>query len=126
MNQNQLYNLQLGINGFGRLLTIVGFALLLSAIGLGWLVKSFLFVLALLIVAPIVGIFVFQWWVRKNIVQAACPVCGAELTGFNQAQVQCSNCGEPLQAEKGKFKRMTPSGTIDVEAVEVAAQVVDD
>ncbi|MBD1845874.1 hypothetical protein H6F89_21180 [Cyanobacteria bacterium FACHB-63] len=126
MNQNQLYNLQLGINGFGRLLTFIGFALLLSAVGLGWLVKSFLFVLALLIGAPIVGIFVFQWWVRRNIVQADCPVCGAELTGFNQAQMQCSNCGEPLQAEKGRFKRMTPSGTIDVEAVEVAVQVLDD
>jgi energy-coupling factor transporter transmembrane protein EcfT len=126
VNQNQLYNLQLGLNGFGRILTLVGFALLLSAVGLGWLVKSFLFVLGLLIIVPIVGIFVFQWWVRKNIVQAACPVCGTELTGFNQAQMQCSNCGEPLQAEQGKFKRMTPSGTIDVEAVEVAAQVVDD
>lgn len=126
MNQNSLINLQLGLNSFGRLLMFLGFALLLSAVGLGWLVKSFLFVMALLIILPIVGIFAFQWWVRKNIVQDACPVCRAEFTGFNQSQMQCPNCGEPLKVEQGHFKRMTPAGTIDVEAVEVSAQVLDD
>jgi hypothetical protein len=126
VNQNSLINLQLGLNGFGRLLMFLGFAMLLSAVGLGWLVKSFLFVMALLIILPIIGIIAFQWWVKKNIVQDACPICSAEFTGFNQSQMQCPNCGEPLKVEHGHFKRMAPEGTIDVEAVEVSAQVLDD
>lgn len=126
MNQNSLINLQLGLNGFGRLLTFVGFALLLSALGLGWLVKSFFIVIGLLILAPIVGIIVLQWWLRKNVVQDRCPVCAAEFTGFNQAQIQCPNCGEPLKVEQGHFKRMTPEGTIDVDAVDVSVQVLED
>lgn len=126
MNQNSLINLQLGLNGFGRLLTFIGFALLLSALGLGWLVKSFFVVMGLIILAPIVGIIVLQWWLRKNVVQDSCPVCAAEFTGFNQSQIQCPNCGEPLKVEQGHFKRMTPEGTIDVEAVDVSVQVLED
>lgn len=124
MNQDSLINLQLGLNGIGRLLTLIGFALLLSALGLGWVIKSFLVVLVLLIAAPIVGLVIFQWWVRRNIVQDACPVCRFEFTGFNQSQMQCPNCGEPLKVEHKHFKRIPPEGTIDVEAIEVS--VVDD
>lgn len=126
MNQNSLNNIQLSITGFGRLLTLIGFVWLLTALGLGWLIKSFFVLLGLLLLAPVLAFFAFQWWLKKNLIQAACPVCSYELTGLNQAEIQCPNCGEPLQVEQGRFKRMTPLGTIDVEAVEVSAQVIDE
>lgn len=126
MNQNSLETLQLGLNGLGRLIMWIGIAWLLAALGLGWLVKSFLVLMALLLLAPVIAVIGFRWWLKKNIVQDACPVCHFEFTGFNQADVQCPNCGEPLQVEAGKFRRMTPVGTIDVDAVEVSAQVIED
>jgi predicted RNA-binding Zn-ribbon protein involved in translation (DUF1610 family) len=126
VNQNSLEALQLGINGFGRLLMWIGFAWLLAALGLGWLIKSFFVLLGLLLLLPVIGIFGLRWWLKKNLVQDACPVCQFELAGLNNVEVQCPNCGEPLIAEQGKFKRMTPVGTIDVDAVEVSAQVLED
>lgn len=126
MNQNSLNNLQLSITGFGRILTIVGFAWLLAALGLGWLVKSFFVLLALLLLAPVVAFLGFRWWLRKNIVQGACPVCRYDFTGFNGAEIPCPNCGEAVQVEQGRFKRSTPSGTIDVDAVEVLATTIDE
>ncbi len=126
MNQNSLNNLQLSITGFGRILTIIGFAWLLAALGLGWLVKSFFVLLALLLLAPVVAFLGFRWWLQKNVVQDACPVCSHEFAGFNGAAIQCPNCGEALQVEQGHFKRMTLAGTIDVEAVEVSATTIDD
>ncbi len=126
MNQNNLQALQLGLNGVGRLIALIGIVWLLAALGLGWLIKSFFVLLALLLLAPVVAVIGLRWWLRKNLVQAACPVCDVELTSLNHAEVQCPNCGEPLQAEHGKFKRLTPVGTIDVDAVEVSAHVLED
>ena len=126
MNQNSLNNLQIGITGFGRILTIIGFAWLLAALGLGWLVKSFFVLLALLLLAPVVAFLGFRWWLQKNVVQDACPVCRYEFTGFNGAAIQCPNCGEAVQVEQGHFHRLTPSGTIDIDAVEVSATTIDE
>jgi hypothetical protein len=123
VNQNSLNNLQLSINGLGRLITLIGFGWLLAALGLGWLVKSFFVLLGLMVLAPVVAFFAFQWWLKKNLVQDACPVCSFEFTGISQAEIQCPNCGESLKIEGGHFKRMTPSGTIDVEAIEVSASI---
>jgi hypothetical protein len=126
VNQNNLQALQFGLTGIGRLMTFIGVVWLLAALGLGWLVKSFFVLLALLLVAPVVFVIGLRWWLRKNLVQASCPVCDFQLTGLNNAEVQCPSCGEPLRAEHGHFKRMTPVGTIDVDAVEVSAQVLED
>ena len=126
MNQNSLNNLQLSITGFGRILTTIGFVWLLAALGLGWLVKSFFVLLALLLLAPVVAFLGFRWWLQKNIVQDACPVCRYEFTGLNGAATQCPSCGEAVQVEQGRFKRLTPAGTIDVDAVEVSATTIDD
>nr|WP_238393114.1 hypothetical protein [Myxacorys almedinensis] len=114
------------MTSLGRLLTLIGIVWLLAALGLGWLVKSFFVLLVLLLLAPVVAIVGLRWWLQKNLVQAPCPVCDFEITSLNHAEVQCPSCGEPLAAEHGKFKRLTPVGTIDVDAVEVSAQVLED
>lgn len=98
---------------------------LLSAVGLGWLVNSFLILVGLLVLAPVIAFIWFRWWLQRNLVQAQCPVCHYELTALNRTQIQCSSCGELLRVEQGKFKRLTPPGTIDVQAVDVSVSPED-
>ncbi|MCW6051629.1 hypothetical protein QUB60_20795 [Microcoleus sp. A2-C5] len=102
-------------------LILLGIACLLVSIGLGWVVKSFLIVVGLLLLTPVVGFFVLQWWLKRNLIEDKCPVCQYEFTALNQTQFQCANCGEPLKIEEGHFSRLTPPGTIDVTAVEVSS-----
>jgi hypothetical protein len=41
---------------------------------------------------------------------------------LEKSQLQCPSCGEPLKIENGQFERLTPPGTIDVDAVDVEAK----
>ncbi len=95
-------------------------------IGLGWLVKSFLLLVAFIVIAPVIALLGFRWWVKRNVVEDKCPVCSYEFKGFNRTQFSCPNCGESLKAENSHFCRLTPPGTIDVQAVEVKASVLED
>lgn len=101
------------------LLTFLGICLLLSTLGLGWIIKSVSILIGLVIFVPVIGFAGFFWWVRQNIVQADCPVCNYSLQGVNGSEIQCSNCGELLKVMQGKLCRDTPADTIDVIAVEV-------
>jgi hypothetical protein len=92
----------------------------LSSIGLGWLVNSFFILIGLVTFVPVIAFFGLQWWVKRSIVSADCPVCRSTFTATRSSQFQCPSCGEPLQEQQNKFVRMTPPGTIDVDV-----QVVD-
>lgn len=98
---------------------------LLGSVGLGWLVNSFLILIGLLLLAPVLAFVWFRWWLQRNLVQGDCPVCDYQMSALNRTQIQCSNCGELLKVEQGKLNRLTPPGTIDVQAVEVSAQIED-
>ena len=74
----------------------------------------------MLLITPVIAWFGFRWWLKRNLVEDQCPVCSYELTGFNGTESRCPSCGEPLKVEGGQFKRLTPPGTIDVDAVEVS------
>lgn len=113
-------------SGLGCLLNFIIVALLLSAIGLKWVVNSFLILIALLVITPIVGIWIFRWWLNRNLVEGNCPVCNYSFTGFNNTDCRCPNCGELVKVESGKFMRETPPGTVDVNAVEVSSKVIED
>ena len=126
MNQDIPKLFQTNLSGVGCWLTLLTTFLLLGAVGLGWLVKSFLILVGLIIISPVIGWFGFRWWLRRNLVEDKCPVCAYEFTGFNQTECQCPNCGEPLKVEQGHFNRLTLPGTIDVEAVEVSVQQLED
>ncbi|MFE4107545.1 hypothetical protein [Almyronema epifaneia] len=123
MNQNDFR--QLNFSGLGCWLTLFAFVWLLGALGLGWLIKSFLVLMVLLILAPVVAFLGFRWWLRRNLVSAQCPVCQAEVSGINGMQATCLNCGTQLKAENDTFKRATSEGTIDIEAVEVNVEAVE-
>lgn len=119
MNQDTLKNFQMGLAEVSRFLLPFAVLWLLGSIGLGWLVKSFFILIGLLFLTPVLAFFGFRWWLQRNLVQAACPVCSHEFMGLNRAEFSCPSCGEALRAEQGVFTRVTPPGTIDVSAVEV-------
>lgn len=107
-------------------LTLVLTAFLLGSVGLGWLVNGFAIFFALLLLLPTLAWIGMSWWLQSNLIQDRCPVCSYEITGFKGAEFSCPNCGEPLKAESGRFQRLTPPGTIDVQAVEVSVQQLEE
>ncbi len=121
-----LKSFDLNISNLGRWIAVIGAFWLISTVGLGWLVNWFLILIGLLLLIPVLGFFGFRFWLQKNLTQDACPVCHYEFTGLNKTQLQCPNCSEPLQVNEGKFNRLTPAGTIDVQAVEVSSPSWDE
>ncbi|HEY9908352.1 MAG TPA: hypothetical protein V6D18_12195 [Thermosynechococcaceae cyanobacterium] len=126
MSQDSFKGFQVGLAEISRFLLPFAVIWLLGAIGLGWLVKSFFILLGMILVAPVIAYFGFRWWLRRNVIQADCPVCHSGFVGLNKTEFRCPNCSEPLLAENGRFHRLTPPGTIEVDAVEVPAQVIED
>lgn len=119
MNNNSPNLFQINLPRFQSWLTIVAICLLLGSLGLGWLVKAASIAIGLVIITPVVGFLGFFWWLRRSVVQAECPVCNYPLQGINGNEIQCTNCGELLNVDRGKLIRDTPPDTIDVIAVEV-------
>lgn len=126
MNQNSFRNMQLNLSALRFWLTLLLVIWVLSSIGLGWLVKASFVVLGFLIIAPVVGFLVFRWWLRRNLIVAQCPVCSYEVAGINGTQLRCPSCSEPLKVEKGQLHRLTPPGTVDVEAIDVSVKQIED
>ena len=126
MNRDIPKLLLLNNSGLGCWLTLLLTGLLLGSVGLGWLVNGFLILLAVLILLPVIFVLGFRWWLQRNLVVDKCPVCQYEFTAFQSPQCQCPNCGELLKVESGHFHRFTPPGTIDVEAIEVPVQELED
>lgn len=126
VNQDTPKLFQFNLSGMGCWLTFLATCLLLGSVGLGWVVNSFFILVAIALISPAIGWFVFRWWLKRNLVEDQCPVCAYEFTGFNKTECRCPSCGEPLKVEQGRFNRLTPPGTIDVEAVEVSAKRLED
>ncbi|AUT02804.1 hypothetical protein ACQFX9_05790 [Aliinostoc sp. HNIBRCY26] len=122
----RLNNSQLNLLNLRPLLTVLAVTWLLASLGLGWLVNSLVILFGLLLLAPVVAFFGLRWWLERNLVTDQCPVCGYEFAGLNNSQTQCPNCGEGLTVNKGHFQRFAPEGTIDVSAVEIPSQQLED
>jgi predicted RNA-binding Zn-ribbon protein involved in translation (DUF1610 family) len=90
-------------------------ATLLSVLGLGWVIKSLLFLLLFLFLLPIGAGIALQIWLKTRLVTAPCPVCGQVSTALKGQPFHCPSCGEPLEISRNQFVRLTPPGTIDVE-----------
>ncbi len=126
MNRDILRSLQLRLPTLRGWLILIGVVWLVGAIGIGRVLGSLLLLIVLFTLLPIVGFLGLQWWVSRNLIQDQCPVCGAEFPGLNHSELNCPNCGEPLKIERSGFVRLTPPGTIEVDAIEVASHVIDD
>ncbi|MDJ0635999.1 MAG: hypothetical protein QNJ34_22630 [Xenococcaceae cyanobacterium MO_188.B29] len=126
VNDNFTRLIRYNTSGISCWLTLILVAFLLGSIGLGWVVNGFLILVALLIITPVLALVGLQWWLKRNLVQDQCPVCSYEFTGFNNTEFRCPNCSEPLKVEAGHFSRITPPGTIDVDAVDVSVQQIEE
>ncbi|MEM6253973.1 MAG: hypothetical protein AAF821_13725 [Cyanobacteria bacterium P01_D01_bin.156] len=113
--------LQLNFSGMGCWLTLGIGLMLMTTVGIGWLLKSLFALLLLLVLIPVVLVVGVQIWLRRNLVQGDCPSCGQALTGFNTMPLSCPSCGVSLQTINGSFVRATPEGTIDVDVINVDA-----
>jgi ribosomal protein S27E len=125
---NDRYNklLQLNTSGLGCWASVILGIFLVTSLGLGWVIKGFVISLGLLLVIPMIAFWGLQWWLKRKLVQAQCPVCSYEFTGFKQTEFNCPSCGEALQVESTGFSRITPPGTIDVDAIEVAVKTIEE
>lgn len=119
-------NIQYNQSPLGCLLSFIAITFLLTSIGLGWLVNSFLIVLAFIFILPVIVYFGFSWWFSRKLVQDKCPVCSYELTGFKDTVFNCPNCGELLDVTGGKFVRAPVEGTIDINAIDVSVQQLEE
>jgi predicted RNA-binding Zn-ribbon protein involved in translation (DUF1610 family) len=119
-------NLQLNLDHLRPWLTLLAVIWLLGSLGLGWLVNSLLIIFGLLLLAPVIGVIWFRWWLQSKLVANNCPVCGYKLTVLDNSQLPCVNCGEQLIIQNGQFQRFAPDGTIDVTAVEVSPKSLED
>lgn len=99
---------------------------LVTSVGLGWVINGLLLFTAFLLITPIIAFWGLQWWLKQKLIQAQCPVCSYEFTGFKNTEFNCPNCGESLKVEADNFRRITPPGTIDVDAVEVSVKTIDE
>ncbi|NJL44858.1 MAG: hypothetical protein HC922_02115 [Leptolyngbyaceae cyanobacterium SM2_3_12] len=122
MNQPGFKQIQFNFSGIGCWLTAIAGIWLLGAIGLGWLVKSLAVLILLIMLAPVLIFLGLRFWLRRNLVQADCPVCTTSLTGIKGAETLCPSCGTPLVVEADGFHRITEAGTIDVTAVDVTPE----
>jgi predicted RNA-binding Zn-ribbon protein involved in translation (DUF1610 family) len=98
----------------------------LGAIGLGWLINSIMILLSFVLLLPVVAFIGLRWWLQRNLVQSQCPSCQFEFAHLKQSDLQCPSCGETLKVDGERFVRISSPNTIDVQAVEVPAQVVKD
>jgi predicted RNA-binding Zn-ribbon protein involved in translation (DUF1610 family) len=126
VNLNLSTNVWRSLSAVRPWLTFVAVVWLLGFVGLGWLVKSFLVLTVMVLLTPILAFVGLRWWLQRNLVQDQCPSCNFEFVGLNQTQTHCPNCNESVQIEGRRFQRLTPPGTIDVQAIEVASQVIED
>lgn len=124
VNQPGFRQIQFNLSGLGCWLTLLGLIWLLGAVGLGWLVKSLAVIVVLVLLIPVFALVGLRFWLRRNLVQATCPVCSTSLTGIRDAATQCPNCGTGLTATATGFQRQADEGTIDITAVDVTVDAV--
>jgi predicted RNA-binding Zn-ribbon protein involved in translation (DUF1610 family) len=118
--------IQYNTSGLGCWLSLILIAFILASVGLGWVVNGLVILFALLLISPIIIFWGLQWWLKRKLIQSQCPVCNYEFTGFKNTEFNCPSCGETLKVEADHFSRMTPPGTIDVDAIEVSTQTLEE
>jgi predicted RNA-binding Zn-ribbon protein involved in translation (DUF1610 family) len=102
-----------------RWISILLLCLLLGSIGLGWVVKSALIIIGVVILIPIIAALSFGWWYYRNVGLDECPSCGEMVYGMNNREFTCPHCKDTLTMVNRTVQRVSPLGTIDVTAVEV-------
>ncbi|MEM8602602.1 MAG: hypothetical protein AAGF24_02040 [Cyanobacteria bacterium P01_H01_bin.121] len=121
MNPNPFkrVNLQWSGGSLRFYLLLLAFVLFLGGVLPRWFLDTISTLIILAFVTPIIGFLGLRWWLRRNLIQATCPVCQYPLTAMKATRLQCPNCAEMLSVQDGTLKRDSPPGTIDVDVVEL-------
>ena len=126
MNRFSQNAVRVNSSGWGCGLMLLGVVALISIFGIQWLINSIAILLLLIFVVPVVAFWGVRWWLQRKLIESDCPSCAYTFMGFDGQECRCPNCGEPLVVKDGKFRRLTPPGTIDVDAVEVNVKTLDE
>lgn len=126
MNSNQFKQGQFDLSGLGCWVVGLATIWLLGSIGFGWLVNSLFVLMGLMILLPLLAFLGLRWWLQFNLIRGQCPACSIDLVGIKRSQLSCPNCGESLQVEGRRFVRTAPPGVVDVTAVEVPTEKVEE
>eukprot|EP00181_Compsopogon_caeruleus_P001824 CAMPEP_0184681320 /NCGR_PEP_ID=MMETSP0312-20130426/4293_1 /TAXON_ID=31354 /ORGANISM="Compsopogon coeruleus, Strain SAG 36.94" /LENGTH=140 /DNA_ID=CAMNT_0027132079 /DNA_START=229 /DNA_END=651 /DNA_ORIENTATION=- len=89
----------------------------------GFLVDSFLFVIVLASLLPVIGFFVFRWWASNNVIETKCPSCGVEMDALKNQPTQCLNCSAVFTVNVQESSKKSPSASNDFKASEVIVDV---
>ena len=126
MNDRSFQLLKINSSGLGCWASIIFLGFILTSLGLGWIFNGLIVLVAFLFILPAIAFWGLQWWLKRRLIQDSCPVCNYEFTGFKNTEFDCPSCGEALKIEGETFSRMTPPGTIDVDAVEVSVSSIEE
>ena len=96
-----------------------------GAIGITGILKSIFALVLFLLLAPVLGFWALQFWVKRNLVEGSCPVCNQPLTGLKKMKIPCPSCGTEVMATDDGFERVSAAGVIDVQVVDTQTSVVD-
>jgi len=92
-----------------------------GAIGITGIIKSIFALVLFLLLAPVLGFWALQFWVKRNLVEGSCPVCTQPLTGVKKMKIPCPSCGTEVVATGDGFERVSTDGVIDVQVVDAVA-----
>ena len=99
------------------------FAGLFFSGALGWIFNFVIGIQLLLFLLPVVGVPLFQWYVKQNLLEGRCPTCSVDVQTFKGQTNQCMQCGTVYTSElvDGMFLRQpsqTGEGVIEVEVIQ--------
>lgn len=120
MGPNQFKSFEWRTSGLGIWVVMLLVLVLVGSLVPDWLINTILIIMGLVFLAPILAFVGLRWWLQRSVIQGNCPVCDYPLSSLKQLQVQCPSCGELLKVNSGRYERMTPPGTVDVEVIDVS------
>lgn len=102
------------------------FLFLLLTGGLGWVFNLLNGIFLFVFVAPFVVGPIFNWYLTNNLLEGACPECGAPVQLFKGQAGQCVNCASTMSSEQGAggvFMRNSAASSQEDGVVEVDVEV---
>ncbi|WP_026100987.1 hypothetical protein [Synechococcus sp. PCC 7336] len=118
MRPNNPKTYSLALSGWGFWIGALAIGIVLSKIGLGWMVAALLVLLVFLLSLPILVLLGVRWWLRRTIATDTCPICNFQSEAIEGSRFSCPSCGEPLYVADGQFFRQTARGVVEVDYID--------
>ena len=118
MRPNSPKTYSIALSGWGFWIGALAIGVLLSTIGLGWMVAALLALLVFLLFLPVLILLGVRWWLRRTIATDTCPTCSFKSEAIEGSRFSCPSCGELLYVADGQFFRQTANGVVDVDYID--------